>query len=321
MSRQSPFDPFLEKQGVVLLDGGLATELERIGHNLNHRLWSAGLLMNKPEEIRKVHLSYLRAGSDCITSASYQASVPGFISQGKMEREAKALLKNAVELACETRDEYFQSPEFQHVSRIRPIVAASIGPYGAYLADGSEYRGNYGISTSDLRAFHEPRWEVLSDSSADLFACETIPSLQEAEVLLGLLSETPDINAWISFSCTDGMNISDGTPLKETVSLFENCDQVFAVGVNCTAPRYISSLIKKARMGASTKSIIVYPNSGEDYDATRKIWLGTSDPVDFSIASREWFRSGAAIIGGCCRTGPQHIKAMREALLDTDLGK
>lgn len=321
MPSQSPINPFLQKQGFVLLDGGLATELERLGHNLNHRLWSARLLMNKPEEIRKVHLSYLKAGSDCITSASYQASVPGFISEGKTEKEAKSLLKSAVELACETRDDYFQSSKFQHNYRIRPIVAASIGPYGAYLADGSEYTGNYGISTSKLRAFHNPRWEVLADSSADIFACETIPSLQEAEVLRELLSETPDIYAWISFSCKDEKDISDGTTLKEAVSLFENCEQVVAVGINCTAPRYISSLIEEAQRGAPTKSIIVYPNSGEIYDPIRKIWIGTSDPMDFSKASLDWYDQGASLIGGCCRTGPHHIKAMREALLETNLGK
>lgn len=312
---QSSIAPFLQKQGVVLLDGGLATELEKTGHNLNHRLWSAKLLISNPEEIRKVHLSYLKAGSDCITAASYQASIPGFVEEGKTEKEAKSLLQSAVSVACEARDEFVLTSTLKNGQRIRPLVAASIGPYGAYLADGSEYRGNYGISSTELRDFHERRWLALADTPADLFACETIPSLQEAEVLLELILETPDIQAWISFSCKDHMHISDGTQLAECAALFENCKQVLAVGINCTAPRFVSSLIEEARRGAPTILIIVYPNSGENYDATRKIWHGMSDPMDFSKACLEWQNLGASLIGGCCRTRPAHIKAMRERLL------
>jgi homocysteine S-methyltransferase len=314
-------DQFIEKHGMLLLDGGLATELEERGLDLNTHLWSAQLLLTNPEAIRKVHLAYLEAGADCIISASYQASIEGFLSYGLSEKEAKSLMRKSVALANEACDEYNESSKNRRPERMRPLVAASIGPYGAYLANGAEYRGDYGVSKSKLRAFHEPRWEILAASPVDLLACETIPSLQEAEVLIELLRQTPAIFAWMSFSCRDGERISEGTPITECAALFEDCEQVAAVGVNCTAPQYISSLIKQIRAGAPGKPIVVYPNSGEVYDGEKRTWIGTSDPLNCGIAASEWFRSGARLIGGCCRMGPRHIKAMREALLKQVLCK
>ncbi|MCP5107635.1 MAG: homocysteine S-methyltransferase [bacterium] len=309
-------DTFIEKHGMLLLDGGLATELEARGIVLDTHLWSAHLLPENPDAIRSVHLAYLEAGADCIISASYQASIPGFISYGLSEKEAKNLLSRSIALADEARDQYLESSTSSETGRTRPLVAASIGPYGACLADGAEYRGDYGISKGELRAFHESRWEILAASSADLSACETIPSFQEAEVLLELLRQTPGLVAWVSFSCRDGEHISDGTPITECAALLNDCEQVAAVGVNCTAPQYISSLIERIRAGAPGKPIAVYPNSGEIYDAKTRSWLGTSDPMHSGTAALEWFRNGARLIGGCCRMGPSHIKAMREALLN-----
>ena len=307
MSRESPLTPFLEQNGVVVVDGGLATELERRGHDLDHPLWSARLLLEQSDAVREVHRSYLAAGADCLISATYQASVPGLRAEGLSESETRQLLRNAIAIACEVRDE--------HETRLRPLVAASVGPYGAYLADGAEYVGNYGVSRSRLRAFHESRWEVLSDSGADLIACETIPSFGEAEVLLELLNETPDCPAWVSFSCRDAEHISDGTDLEKCAALFENCEPVIAVGINCTAPRYVTPLIAAARRGAPGKQIVVYPNSGETYDGKRRAWGGESKPPDFGAMARDWRDHGATLIGGCCRTGPGHITAIREALL------
>ena len=155
----------------------------------------------------------------------------------------------------------------------------------------------------------------MTAASVDLLACETIPSYQEAEVLLGLLQQTPDRFAWVSFSCRDGLHISDGTPITECVALFDACPQVVAVGVNCTAPRHISSLIERVREGAPGKEVVVYPNSGEVYDGAARTWTGTSNPMDCGLAAGEWLRRGARLIGGCCRMGPQHIQAMRDVLL------
>jgi len=315
MSVSSPIEPFLARQNALIIDGGLATELEEMGFELNTALWSAHLLSTHPNAIRDVHHSYLAAGADCIIAASYQASIKGFVEGGWSVTDAKALLRRSVDLADEARTVFLEQP----ATRLRPLVAASIGPYGAYLANGAEYQGNYGISKEDLRAFHEPRWEILSDAVADhvvdLFACETIPSFSEAEVLLNLLRQTPGLYAWVSFSCRDGENISDGTPIRECAELLDDCDQVVAVGVNCTAPEHVASLIEQLCEITTKTEIVVYPNSGEVYDANLKTWSGTEDPVSCGIAAREWFDKGARLIGGCCRTGPLHVETMRVALL------
>ena len=197
----------LEQRRFVLLDGGLATELQRRGHDLNHALWSARLLVAEPDAIRDVHRSYLAQGADCLISASYQASIPGLIREGLSEQKADQLLRKSVAIAREVRDEFVLQQDSENSAAIRPLVAASVGPYGAYLANGSEYVGDYGISQDELRAFHQTRWDILNDTGADLLACETIPSLQEAEVLRALIDESPDCYAWISFSC------SKSTPL------------------------------------------------------------------------------------------------------------
>jgi len=320
-SQKSPIAAFLKQQGFVLLDGGLATELEKRGHNLKNTLWSASLLINHPQEIRKVHLSYLDAGADCITTATYQASIPGFVEQGISEKKAKSLLKKALEIASEARKQHLDNSKNKNPSRIRPLIAVSIGPFGAYLADGSEFRGDYSVSTQELRSFHKSRWEILADSSADIFAFETIPSFREAVVLLDLLKSTPEIYAWISFSCTDGMRISDGTHLAECAELFVGCEQIVGVGVNCTAPQYISSLIKQVRQGAPAKPIVIYPNSGEVYDENRKSWVGSSDLINLGTAAIEWFNLGARLLGGCCRTNPSQIADMRRALLSLQIRK
>jgi homocysteine S-methyltransferase len=224
-------------------------------------------------------------------------------------------MKQTTKIACDARDEFLNTEKNVRQQR-RPLVAASIGPYGAYLADGSEYKGDYNIQFGELKAFHEPRWELLAQTPADLFACETIPSIREAEVLRSLLDNTPDIQAWICFSCRDGNHISDGTPIEEGVLLFKDCPQVFAVGVNCTAPKFVPALIKKIAQLSLSKNIVAYPNSGDTYDGNQKKWSGNSTALDFQEAAREWFRSGARLIGGCCRTGPDHIRMLRNALIE-----
>jgi homocysteine S-methyltransferase len=312
-STGNPILPFLEQQGVVILDGGLATELEARGHDLRDDLWSARILMDAPEVIRQVHLDYLSAGADCIVTASYQASLSRFEQRGLSEDDAAALIRLSVRLAVEARDDFWSDPE-SRLGRLRPIVAASVGPYGAFLADGSEYTGRYDLVEESLVHFHRPRWQILSASDADLLACETIPSRGEARALRSLLREAPKAHAWFSFSCRDGQHLSDGSRLADTVRDIGEVEQVVAVGVNCTAPKFISNLIAEASAGCD-KPIVVYPNSGEKYDAQRKQWLGTGTAVDFADASSEWVHLGADLIGGCCRTGPEHIRRMRKRLL------
>jgi homocysteine S-methyltransferase len=299
--------------GAVVLDGGLATELERQGHDLNHELWSARLLLTDPAAIYKAHKTYLEAGAFCITTASYQASIPGLAAAGIPETQARKVLMDSVSIAQQAVADFVGRP-WRPAEIDRPIVAASIGPYGAFLADGSEYRGNYGISLDELRSFHAGRLDAICLAQPDLLACETIPCAQEAEVLRDLLVESADARAWVSFSCADGERICDGTPVQECAALFENCQQVFAIGLNCTAPQFARSIIEKIRVAAPTKRLVVYPNSGQVYNAHGRIWTGRSSAADFGVLAREWLNAGASLIGGCCQTGPEHIRAIRQAI-------
>jgi homocysteine S-methyltransferase len=311
--RDNPLTPFLQRQGALILDGGLATLLEVRGHDLSDHLWSARLLRDDPEAIRAAHVDYLEAGADCIISASYQATLPGFMRLGLGREEAGGLLQRAVTLGWEARDTFWQRYEGAAV-RLRPLVAASVGPYGAYLADGSEYSGDYGRDEEALVDFHRERWHLLAEAGPDLIACETIPSGVEARALARLIPETADMPVWVSFSCRDEAHLSDGTPLTESVEAVAGLEQVVATGINCTAPRYIPSLIAAART-VTDKPILAYPNSGERYDVTSRVWLGQAEPVEFGQLSEAWHAAGASLIGGCCRTGPEHVRAIRAHLL------
>ena len=309
----NPLTPFLQSQGVMILDGGLATELEAKGCDISDELWSAGVLMNQPALIRQVHTDYLQAGADCITSASYQATVEGFTRRGLGEEDAVELLVRSVVLAREARDSFWNDVD-NRTGRLTPLVAASIGPYGAYLADGSEFTGDYGLSMDDLRAFHQRRWQILTTAGADLLACETLPSRPEALALRGLLEETPGGRAWFSFSCRDGERISDGTPLEVMVGELEDCQQIVAVGVNCTAPTFMEDLIGACRR-VTGKPIVVYPNSGEAWDAVNKSWIEAGGGDErLPNWAESWMRAGARLLGGCCRTCPPDIRDLRQLL-------
>lgn len=289
----------------LLLDGGLSNELESQSCNLNQKLWSAKLLESNPEAIVLAHLAYLESGARCIITSSYQATLPGFISIGYDAQSAADLILKSVELAEEARSRFMSV----HPAAFKPLIAASIGPYGAYLADGSEYRGNYGISEKELTDFHEPRIRLLNISTADIIACETIPDFNEAAVLSELLKNS-DKPAWVSFSCKDGEHINDGTPVAECAALFKNHPTVFAIGVNCTSPEFVSSLIQSIKKESGNKKIVVYPNSGAVYDAETKTWSGFSAQSFSERLVKEWLALGADIIGGCCGVGPQQINQM-----------
>jgi len=293
----------------LLLDGGLSNELEAQGCDLNHPLWSARLLERAPEAITQAHLAYLKAGARCIITSSYQASMPGFLANGYSRSAAETLLLRTVELAEKAVQDFMEIG----FSSFRPLVAASIGPYGAYLADGSEYSGEYGVSDDELKEFHTSRIQLLDATNADLLACETIPSTREAEILSDILLGTKKM-AWISFSCKDEQHLNDGTPIEECMAIFAHHPNILAIGVNCTAPVYISGLIRRIKDLSGEKKIIVYPNSGEVYDPESKTWSDTTHSVAFKAMNKEWLRLGADIIGGCCRIGPHEIATLHELL-------
>jgi len=294
----------------LLLDGGLSNELEKQGLKLNHPLWTAQLIESHPEAIVEAHLRYLKAGADCILTSSYQASLQGFLDLSYNEAHALKLIAKSVDLAVEARVSYSSS----HPKARKPLIGASIGPYGAYLADGSEYRGDYQVNNDVLHLFHVPRYHVLDSSEADFLACETIPSWQEAKVLSKLIEHATK-PAWVSFSCKDGKHINDGTPIKQCAEKLSKNVNIFAIGVNCTAPEHISSLIAELKSANTDKRIVVYPNSGEIFHASDKTWSGHKHSFNLIQGVREWLELGADIVGGCCRIGPDEIKQFHRVAL------
>lgn len=289
---------FAWPDGSVLLDGGLATELEARGHDLSDPLWSARLLADAPRDIAAVHAAFFRAGATIATTASYQASFEGFAARGFDRRETAGLLRRSVELAQAARDES---------GGAGLLVAASIGPYGAALADGSEYRGRYGLSVAALARWHRPRLEILADAGADLLACETVPDVDEAQALVELVRSVGK-PAWLSYTI-DGDRTRAGQPLADAFAVAAGVDEIVAIGVNCCAPGDVLPAI--ARAAAVGKPVIVYPNSGERWDALRHTWIG---PSGFSAQlAKQWTAAGARIVGGCCRVGPAAIAEIRRA--------
>jgi homocysteine S-methyltransferase len=234
----NPISSILEHKPCVILDGAMATELEARGCDLHDPLWSAKVLLETPDLIREVHADYFAAGADCAITASYQATFQAFAQRGLSMDESADLMRLSVRLACEARDDFWNSSQASNSSgRVKPFVAASVGPYGAFLADGSEYRGDYGLSLTDLMDFHRPRMAVLANSGADMLACETIPCLLEAQALLKVLEEFPDMSAWFSFSAKDGLHTNHGELISDCATLLEH-PQVAAMGVNCSAPEF-----------------------------------------------------------------------------------
>lgn len=298
----------------LILDGGLATELEADGFDLNHPLWSAKVLIETPDAVRAVHARFLAAGADCIISATYQASFPGLARHGLSDKESARLFRFAVQLAAEERNRFWRNPAHRE-GRRRPLVAASVGPYGAFLADGSEYTGDYRADDAALAAFHWPRLKLLAQSGADLLAVETIPSAREGRVLRRLLERLDDAPpAWMSFTCRDGAYLSDGTPVEEIAAEFADGDRVRWIGVNCTPPRYLAALIPRFRE-ASGKPAVAYPNGDGRWDPARKVWEKPAETADLPTLAIEWRRLGATVLGGCCRTRPKDIREIRRALI------
>ena len=288
----------------LILDGGLATSLEERGHRLHPRLWSAGVFINEPQAVEELHLAFIEAGAEILISAGYQMSFEGLQREG-LSREASAdAMRRTVATARRAAE---------RAGRPDVTVAASIGPYGATLCDGSEYRGDYGLTVQQLVEFHRERFAVLGGSGADLLALETVPSLDEARALLQLLSEKEGVSAWVSFSCRDDARIADGHEIREVAALCDDCPRVAAIGVNCTAPRHVAGLMDEIRR-ASGKPIVVYPNSGQRWDYEGRTWTGEADSEGFVRLAVEWVAKGAWAIGGCCRVGPETIRELRLAV-------
>ena len=285
--------------GPVVLDGGLATQLESQGHNLDSKLWSARLLQDDPDAIVQAHLAYFAAGAQVATTASYQASIAGFAQAGIGRTEAEQLIQRSVRLAEQARATFEDGND--------RWIAGSVGPYGAALADGSEYRGDYGLSVDELRAWHRPRIAVLAEAGVDVLALETIPCLAEVEALLAEIDGSR-LPCWLSITCA-GDRTRAGEPAVEAFSFARDVEEIVAVGVNCIDPDDVYSLVRSASE-ASGKPVVVYPNSGERWDPGARSWIGpaTFHPKDVT----DWISGGARVVGGCCRVGPTEIQAIRD---------
>ncbi|XQA75058.1 homocysteine S-methyltransferase [Xanthomonas sacchari] len=306
----NPLAALLAEDRCLVLDGALATELERRGCDLRDPLWSAKILLEQPDLIREVHQDYFAAGAQCAITASYQATPQGFAARGIDLAHSHRLIARSVELAQQAR----QAQLARHPQAGPLLVAGSVGPYGAYLADGSEYRGDYTLPQAALRDFHRSRIAALMEAGVDLLACETQPSLAEMAALLQVLEKFPGVVAWFACTLRDAAHLSDGTPLREVVALLDGHPQVVALGVNCVAPSLATAALR--HLATLTRlPLVVYPNAGERYDAERKCWQADSADagglVDHLAA---WRAAGARLIGGCCRTTPQDIAQLARRL-------
>jgi homocysteine S-methyltransferase len=301
VSLPTPFADRDRPGSVVVLDGGMSNALEDLGYDLSDPLWTARVLRDSPHAVAEVHRRYYRAGAQVATTASYQASVPGFVAQGLSPEEAATLLVRSVGLARDVRDELADDG-------VQRWVAASVGPYGAYLADGSEYRGRYGVSSAQLRDFHGPRLELLASAGPDLLAVETIPDVDEAEVLADLLDDV-GLPAWFSFSSRNGRTAA-GQPLRDALAVASEVSCAAAVGVNCLPSGEVLDAVRTVS-DVTDKPAVVYPNAGGRWDPGSRTWIGDSG-LDLELA-RTWVAAGAALVGGCCRVGPADIARLATA--------
>ncbi len=302
----------LDLAGLHVLDGGLATELELAGCDLSSPLWSGEVLRTHPEKVLAVHRSYLEAGADCLLTASYQLSAMGFREIGLTAVDACRAIRQSVTLAAQARQEYTAAEKTAGHDPRHIWVAGSLGAYGAALHNGAEFHGRYEVDQASLIAFHAERIGAMQETSADFLAFETLPSLAEAGAILEALAHFPEIAAYISFTCRDDSHTGHGEPIEDCALLLADMPQIVAIGVNCTAPAHILPLIRKIRI-VTNKRIAVYPNSGEIWVAQTRSWSGRSDPAGFGELARAWRAAGADWIGGCCRTGPEHIRTVAEA--------
>ena len=312
MINNNPIKNLLNQKNFIIVDGALASELQRRGCDLNDSLWSAKVLFEQPELIRQVHYDYFKAGADCAITASYQATPLGFAKKGINLNDSIALIQKSVELAQQAKQQYLSELDLP-----KPLlIAGSVGPYGAYLADGSEYTGAYQLSEEAFMEFHYVRIKALIDANVDLLACETLPSFTEIKALTKVIKQFPKISCWFSFTLKDDQHLSDGTPLSLVVEYLNNIEQIASVGINCIALEKVTRSLNVLNK-LTSKPLIVYPNSGEVYDPLTKQWHpNPQHNCTFANQLTNWIESGAKLIGGCCQTTPNDIANIAKFLQD-----
>ena len=306
----------LAAQSPLIVDGAMATELEKCGVDTANALWSATALIRNPHVVRDVHRSYFEAGANIAITNTYQANVPAFERIGLTIDEARRLIAVAVDEAIAARNEYRSGTSISvtketpgdHASPL--LIAGSVGPYGAFLAVGSEYTGGYTLTDVEYRDFHRERMRILAEAGVDLFAFETMPNMTEVRALTGLLSdEFSDMEAWVSFSLRDARHLCDGTALDEAAAALDRVPGISAIGVNCVPLELVGDAIGCIR-SATNKPIIVYPNNGDIYHPDTKTWTPNPSGLGLAQLAQRWIDAGASILGGCCRTTPSDIREL-----------
>lgn len=312
------FKDYLENNSPLILHGALGTEMEALGYDISGKLWSAKYLLEKSEVIQELHETYVAAGADLITTSSYQATLPGLVEAGLTEKAAEQIIALTVRLAKAARDKVWGAlDETEKAKRPYPLISGDVGPYAAYLANGSEYSGDYGkITINELKDFHRPRIQILLDQGVDLLALETIPNRLETQALIELLAEEfPEAEAYMSFTVQIPDAISDGTSLAEMAKLVSQSNQILAVGINCSSPLLYNQAL--SFLENTGKALITYPNSGEVYDGDSQTWKSKDkDALTLVEHSKYWHAHfGVKILGGCCRTRPNDIKALYQEFI------
>lgn len=302
-------DELINSGRFIVMDGAMGTELENRGYNVSDALWSAKFLRENPDAIKQIHKDYMEAGANVVTCCSYQATIPGFMDAGYSEKEAESLIRKSMEILKEAREEWWRESG-EKKGADYPVLAGDIGPYGAYLADGSEYTGSYSLTKEEYQEFHRRRIQILKDAGAEIFAVETCPKLDEA-IAVGEMLEEMGCDFWVSFTFTSKTRISDGTEISVIAKELSRFSHLKALGVNCTPPELVADIIRNYRANTNLP-ICVYPNSGEIYDGIKKIWKGAPDGRTYGERAKDWLDAGANWNGGCCRTNPRDIKAVAE---------
>lgn len=292
----------------IVLDGAMSDELEKQGVKTDNELWTATALIDQLEKVYRAHEDYFNAGAELVITDTYQANVQAFEKTGYSYEQATAFIKNAVKIAKKARDNYEKKTGKHN------FVAGTIGAYGAYLADGSEYKGNYNLTEKEYLNFHLPRLELVLEEEPDLIALETQPKIDEpVDILKWLKNNYSDLPVYVSFTLKDSKHISDGTAIRDAVRRLNDYDQVFAVGINCVKPSLVSEALAEFKK-ITDKPLVVYPNLGATYDPSIKKWVEFKEKIDFKSLTEKWYEQGARLIGGCCTTGPKEISEIREAI-------